>query len=765
VMGKYHPHGDSAIYDTVVRMAQDFSMRYRLVDGQGNFGSVDGDPPAAMRYTEVRLTKLAEEMIRDDIDKETVDWVENYDGSSQEPVVLPARAPNLLLNGSSGIAVGMATNIPPHNLNEVVAALELLIDKPDATLDELMEVLPGPDFPTAGFIHGYDGIRSAYATGRGIIQLRARAGIERDSPDDRASIVVTEIPYQVNKARLIERMAELVREKKLDGITDLRDESDRHGIRIVLEVRRNEVPEILLNALYKMTQMQTTFGIILLAIVDNQPKVLTLGEMLRHFLDHRKTVVVRRTRYDLRKAEERAHILEGILKALDHLDEVIATIRASRTPADARGALMEVFALSEVQAQAILDMRLQRLTGLERDKVVEEYRELMLTIERLRAILASDRLVLEEIRGELAALRETYGDARRTEIIPETHEITVEDLIADEDMVITVSRTGYIKRSPLSIYRAQHRGGKGRTGMLTKDGDFVEHLYVASAHSYVLVFTQQGRVYWVKVHEIPEAGPAAKGKAIVNLLDLDEDEKLATTVAVREFSDDHYLMFATKLGKVKKTALSAYSRPLSRGIHAIGVVDGDELLNVRITDGSQDMLLATAGGKAIRFAESDVRPMGRTAAGVRGIRLRKGDQVVAMEALNAEGGDVFTVAEKGYGKRSDAGEYKQQHRGGMGVINFRVSKKTGEVIAVRQVGAEDELILISQEGKILRTPVSTFRVIGRSTQGVTIMDLEGDDRLVAAAKLVERDEDEEEADTVDEGADEGEAGGEDEPAG
>jgi DNA gyrase subunit A len=748
VMGKYHPHGDSAIYDTVVRMAQDFTLRYMLIDGQGNFGSLDGDPPAAMRYTEVRLTKLAEEMIRDDIDKETVDWVDNYDGSSQEPTVLPARAPNLLLNGSSGIAVGMATNIPPHNLNEVVDALELLIDRPEAGLNELMEKIPGPDFPTGGFIHGYDGIRSAYATGRGIIQMRARAEIETDPKTDRSAIVVTEIPYQVNKARLLERMAELVREKRIDGITDLRDESDRHGIRIVLDVRRGEVPEILLNALYKMTQMQTTFGIILLAIVDNQPKVLTLAEMLHHFLDHRKTVVVRRTRYDLRKAEERAHVLEGILKALDHLDEVIATIRASQTPPEAREALMERFALSEVQAQAILDMRLQRLTGLERDKVVEEYRQLMATIERLRAILGSDRLVLEEIRRELGELRDGYGDERRTEIIPETHDITVEDLIADEDMVITVTHGGYVKRSPLSIYRAQHRGGKGRTGMSTKDDDFVEHLYVASAHSYVLVFTQQGRVYWIKVHAIPEAGPAAKGRSIVNLLDLEQDEKLATTVAVREFDDERFLVFATRNGKVKKTPLSAYSRPMSRGIHAINVVDGDELLNVRLTDGHQEILLATARGKAIRFAETDVRPMGRTAAGVKGITLKKGDRVVAMEALEPEAGDVFTVAEGGYGKRSATEEYRTQTRGGQGVINFRVSKKTGEVLAVRQVGDDDELILISQDGKILRTPVSSFRVIGRSTQGVKIMDLDQDDRLVAAAKLMEREEDDENGEDV-----------------
>jgi len=745
VMGKYHPHGDTAIYDTVVRLAQDFSMRYPLVDGQGNFGSIDGDNPAAMRYTEVRLTKLAEEMLREDIDKETVDWVDNYDGSEREPVVLPARMPNLLLNGSAGIAVGMATNIPPHNLSEVVAGLEILIDQPDASLERLMEAIPGPDFPTGGFIHGYDGIRSAYATGRGIIQLRARAEIERDDKSGGAAIVIREIPYQLNKKKLLERIGELVREKRVTGVTDLRDESDRDGIRIVVEVSRNEVPEIVLNSLFKLTQMQTTFGIIMLAIVDNQPKVLALGDMLRRFLDHRKTVVVRRTRYDLRKAEERAHLLEGILKALDHLDEVIATIRASQTPAEAREALQDRFALSEVQAQAILEMRLQRLTGLEREKVVEEYRELMATIERLRAILGSDRLVLEEIRGELHEIRERYGDARRTEIVPETMDITVEDLIADEDMVITVTSTGYLKRSPLSIYRAQHRGGKGRTGMLTKDGDFVEHLYVASAHSYVLVFTASGRVYWLKVHEIPEAGPAAKGKAIVNLLDLDPDERVATTVAVREFAADHYLVFATRKGRVKKTELAAYSRPLSRGIHAIKINPGDELLGVRVSGGGQDVFMATARGYSIRFAESDVRPMGRTAAGVWGIRPRKGDRVVAMEALAPEG-EIFTVAEKGFGKRSALADYRTQGRGGKGILNFRVTEKTGEVIAARQVADEDELILISQEGKILRTPVASFRIIGRSTQGVKIMDLEGDDRLVAAAKLVERED--EEADTV-----------------
>jgi DNA gyrase subunit A len=522
VMGKYHPHGDSAIYDTVVRMAQDFSLRYPLVDGQGNFGSIDGDTAAAMRYTEVRLTKIAEEMLREDIDKETVDWVANYDESEVEPQVLPARVPNLLINGGGGIAVGMATNIPPHNLGEVVDGLLRLIDDPEITIDQLMAVIPGPDFPTAGFIHGLEGIRLAYRTGRGTIQMRARAAIESTRKGDRQSIVVNEIPYQVNKAKLLERIGGLIREKRIEGIRDLRDESDREGIRIVLEVKKGEIPEVILNQLYKLTPMQSTFGIIMLAIVDSQPQVLDLKTMLRHFVDHRKAVVVRRTRFDLRKAEERAHILEGILKALDQLDEIIAAIRASRTPTDARERLVADFALSTVQAQAILEMRLQKLTGLEREKVVEEYETLMATIERLRAILASDELVLEVIRGELLEIRQAYADPRRTEIIPETHEITVEDMIADEDMVITVTNSGYIKRSPLSFYRSQHRGGKGRMGMVTKDGDFVEHLYVASAHSYILVFTETGRVHWLKVHEIPQLGPAAKGKAIVNLLQLEK---------------------------------------------------------------------------------------------------------------------------------------------------------------------------------------------------------------------------------------------------
>jgi DNA gyrase subunit A len=740
VMGKYHPHGDAAIYDTVVRMAQSFSMRYPLVDGQGNFGSIDGDSPAAMRYTEVRLTRMAEEMLREDIGKETVDWVPNYDGSLEEPTVLPARVPNLLVNGAAGIAVGMATNIPPHNLGEIIDALIVLIEKPDATVEDLMRKVPGPDFPTSGFIHGVNGIRAAYQTGRGTIQVRARAAIETQPRGERQSIIVTELPYQVNKARLLERIADLVRHKKIEGISDLRDESDRDGIRIVVDIKRGQIPEILLNQLYKLTPMQTTFGIILLAIVDNQPKVLTLEQLLRHFLNHRKTVVIRRTRYDLRRAEERAHILEGILKALDQLDEIITAIRSSHTPAEARGRLIDDFALTEPQAQAILDMRLQKLTGLEREKVVEEFKELVELIEKLRAILASDDLVLNEIRRELEEIRKTYGDARRTEIIPETHEITVEDLIADEEMVITVTRTGYVKRSPLSLYRAQHRGGKGRKGMVTKEGDLVEHLYVASAHSYILVFTETGKVHWLKVHEIPQAGPAARGKAIVNLLNLDQREKVATTLAVQEFAEEQYLLFVSEKGTIKKTELKAYSHPRVGGIIAINIDEGDRLLDVKVTNGAKTVLLATAKGFAIHFSEKDARPMGRATRGVRGIRLREEDRVVAMEALDPGEGEILSVAERAVGKRTPVEQYRVQSRGGKGIINLKVTAKTGEVIGAKQVLPEDGLILITREGKIIRTGVEGVRVSGRSTQGVKLMELEGEDRLVAVAKLVEREE-------------------------
>ncbi|MFQ5525272.1 MAG: DNA gyrase subunit A [Thermoanaerobaculia bacterium] len=738
VMGKYHPHGDSAIYDTVVRMAQDFSMRYPLVDGQGNFGSIDGDSPAAMRYTEVRLTKLAEETLREDIDKQTVDWVLNYDGSLQEPVVLPARVPNLLVNGAAGIAVGMATNVPPHNLEEIIDALILLIDEPDSGVEDLLRVVPGPDFPTAGFIHGRQGIRSAYSTGRGSIQVRARAAIETRKRGDKQSIIVTELPYQVNKARLLEKIADLVHQKKIEGVTDLRDESDRKGVRIVIDIKRDQIAEIILNKLYKLTPMQTTFGMILLAIVDSQPRVLTLREMLKHFIDHRKTVVVRRTRFDLRKAEERAHILEGILKALDQLDEIITAIRSSRTPADAKSRLVADFSLTEPQAQAILEMRLQKLTGLEREKVVEEYKELTALIEQLRALLASDALVLARIREELLEVRESYGDKRRTEIISEKEDITVEDMIADEEMVITVTNSGYVKRSPLSLYRAQNRGGKGRRGMVAKEGDFVEHLYVASAHSYILVFTETGQVHWLKVHEIPQMGPASRGKAIVNLLHLAGDEKVATTVAVREFREDQFLVFATEGGTIKKTALMEYSRPRAGGIRAINIDKEDRLLGVRLTDGSRSILLATAKGFAIRFAESDARPMGRATRGVRGIRLRKGDHVVAMESLEPEGGEILSLTERGVGKRTAVAQYRSQSRGGKGIINLKVSDKTGEVIGARQVIPNDGLMLITQEGKIIRIGVDGVRVSGRSTQGVKLMELDADDRVVAVAKLAER---------------------------
>ncbi|GMU63731.1 MAG: DNA gyrase subunit A [Acidobacteriota bacterium] len=739
VMGKYHPHGDTAIYDTVVRMAQDFSMRYTLVDGQGNFGSIDGDNPAAMRYTEVRLTKLAEEMVKDDIDKETVDWVPNYDGQETEPSVLPAKVPNLLVNGGSGIAVGMATNIPPHNLGEVCDALCLMIDDPEIETAKLMKAIPGPDFPTAGFIHGVEGIRQAYSTGRGIIQMRARAAIETQRRGEKQSIIVTEIPYQVNKARLIEKIADLVREKKIEGLSDLRDESDRDGIRIVLEVKRGEQPEIILNQLYKLTPMQSTFGIILLAIVDNQPKILKLRDLLRLFLDHRKTVIIRRTRYDLRKAEERAHIVEGLLKAIDMLDEVITTIRQSPTPPEARDRLMANFGFSQVQAEAILDMRLQRLTGLERQKLLDEYQELLALIDRLRAILGSDKLVLEEIRRELTELKDRFGDPRRTEIVPETHEIRIEDLIADEDMVITVTSSGYIKRSPLSLYRAQGRGGKGRTGMATKEGDFVEHLFVASAHSFVLVFTESGRVHWVKVHEIPQAGPAAKGKAIVNLLNLSADERVATTLAVRDFPEDRFLVFATERGTIKRTALAEYGNPRSGGIIAINLEDGDRLLAVKVTDGSKDLFLATAAGMSIRFPGADCRPMGRATYGVRGISLRDGDRVVGMEVLEQEGA-ILTAAERGLGKRTDIAEYRQQGRGGLGLINLKVTERTGKVVGVAQVLPGDQLILITQEGMIIRTSVDGIREIGRSTQGVRLINLEETDKLVAIAKVVERDD-------------------------
>ena len=748
VMGKYHPHGDSAIYDTVVRMAQDFSMRYPLIDGQGNFGSLDGDNPAAMRYTEIRLTRLSEEMLREDIDKETVPWIPNYDESEREPVVLPTRFPNLLVTGAAGIAVGMATNIPPHNLSEVIDAVILMIDKPDVTVLELMSVLPGPDFPTGGYIYGINGIAEAYSTGRGSIQMRARCTVE-DIGKDRQQLVFSETPYQVNKAKLVEYIAALVKDKRIEGISDLRDESDRQGIRIVVELKRGEIPEVVQNQLYKLSKLQTSFGINMVAIVDNQPRILSLPKILRHFIDHRKTVVIRRVRFDLRKAEHRGHILEGLLKALDHIDEIITTIRSSATPDEAKASLMERFTFTEIQAQAILEMRLQRLTGLEREKLVAEYAEVMAVIERLRAILGSDELLLQEIRGELEEIKDSYGDKRRTEIVGETHDITIEDMIADEDMVITVSNAGYVKRSPLTEYREQGRGGKGRKGMQTKEGDFVKHLYVASAHSYVLVFTEAGRLYWLKVHQIPALGPASRGKAIVNLLNLAPDEKIATTAAVREF-DEGYLVFATRNGTVKKTELKAYSNVRAGGINAIIIDEGDRLLNVRVSDGEHEVFLATANGMAIRFPESDARPMGRVTRGVRGIALADDDQVVSMEVLD-EAGDIFTVSQDGMGKRTAREDYRLQSRGGKGVINIKLNEETGRVVGSMQVNYGDGVVLITQDGKLLRISVNDFRVIGRSTQGVRVIRLGEDDRLVSVAKIVERDDKDEDDDSVADG--------------
>ncbi|MFN2441960.1 MAG: DNA gyrase subunit A [Thermoanaerobaculia bacterium] len=739
VMGKFHPHGDSAIYDSIVRMAQDFSMRYRLVDGQGNFGSIDGDNAAAMRYTEVRLTRLAEELLRDDIDKETVDWVPNYDGSLVEPSVLPAKYPNLLVNGSSGIAVGMATNIPPHNLSEVIDACLMTIENPNAGVLDLMRVMPGPDFPTAGFIHGLDGIRQAYETGRGIIQLRARVEIEENKRHpERQAIVITEIPCMTNKARLIEKIADLVREKRVDGISDIRDESDREGMRIVVELKRGEVPEVVLNHLYKNTQMQTTFGIIFLAIVDNQPQVLTLPQLLRHFIDHRKEIVIRRTRFDLRKAEERAHILEGLVKALDILDQIISLIRGSANPDEAKAGLIEQFAFSAVQAQAILDMRLQRLTSLERDKITNEYEEVVALIRRLKEILASDALVLEIVSNELREVKEAWGDARRTEIIPEANEITLEDMIAEEDMVITVSRGGYVKRSSLSLYRAQRRGGKGRIGMATKEEDIVEHLFVASTHSYMLVFTDRGRMYWLKVHALPEVGPNARGKAFVNLINMMPGESVRALLTTKTFTEARYVVMITRSGRIKKTELSAFSNVRAAGIIAIDINEGDDLHAVRFSDGSSQVFIGTHDGKAIRFPESDVRPMGRTAAGVRGISLRPGDYVVELDVLPSEEGEILTITEKGYGKRTAIPTYRLQGRGGSGVINIRTTEKNGKVVGLMHVSGDDEVLVITEQGKLIRCATDAIRETGRAAQGVRVIDIDGEDMVVAAVKINEK---------------------------
>jgi DNA gyrase subunit A len=765
VMGNFHPHGDASIYDTLVRLAQEFNMRYPLVDGQGNFGSIDGDPPAAMRYTESRLQALADDMMAD-LDKETVDFTPNYDETTEEPTVLPAPFPNLLVNGSAGIAVGMATNVPPHNLREVIDGCVWLIehvhlaDRDEAAmltrgekLKQLIRLIPGPDFPTGGFIVGRGGIVQAYSTGRGSILMRAKSAVETSRKGDRVSIVVTEIPYQVNKAKLIERIADLVREKTIEGIADLRDESDREGMRIVIELKRGEVPEVVLNNLYKHTPLQSSFGIIMLAIVGGRPRVLTLLELVESFVDFRREVVRRRTEFDLRKAEARYHILEGLKIALDHLDAVIALIRAARTGADARDGLMASFGLSSVQSQAILDMQLQRLTGLERQRILDELAELLKTIERLRAILGSERLLMQIIVDELRAVRTKYGDDRRTEIVEgESGELSIEDLIAEEDMAITVSNTGYIKRTAISTYRNQRRGGKGRIGMRTKDEDFVEHLFVASTHAYIMIFSDRGRAYWLKVHEIPDVGPGGKGKSIANLVSMEEGERIAALLAVKEFDDARFVVMGTRRGVVKKTVLSAFGNPRAGGIIAMGVEQGDAVIAVQLTAGNGQLFLGTRRGMAIRFEETDVRPMGRTAYGVRGITLRDDDYVVAMEVVRP-GGALLSVTEHGYGKRTEMDEYRVQSRGGIGIINIAASERNGEVVGVVYVEENDEILLITEQGMILRMPTNDVRAIGRATQGVRLIDIEDNDKVVSIARLVEKE------DETEPGAESGPAGG------
>ena len=739
IMGNYHPHGDAAIYDTLVRMAQDFNMRYMLVDGQGNYGSMDGDPPAAMRYTEARMTKLAEEMLAD-IDKETVDFGPNYDESREEPLVLPARVPNLLINGAGGIAVGYATNIPTHNLGEVIDGLLLLLENPDVTVPQLMKKIPGPDFPTAGFIYGTEGIKKAYETGRGLLTLRAKAAIETDERTERERIIVTEIPYQVNKASLIEKIADLVQDGRVEGISDIRDESDREGVRVVIELKRNEIPLVILNNLYKHTQLQTTFGVIMLALVNNRPEVLNLKQILVAFVEHRREVVVRRTAFELRKAEERAHILEGLKIALDNLDAVIALIRRSQSPDEARAGLMTQFQLTEIQASAILDMRLQRLTQLERNKLIEEYREVLKQIEYLKSILASEALVRTIIKDELLQIRTAFIDERRTQIVKEEAELTVEDLIADEEIVVTISHTGYIKRNPVTLYRAQRRGGKGKIAMGVKEEDFVETLFTASTHDYLLFFTDAGKVFWLKVHEIPEAGRAAKGKALVNLLALSADEKVTASLPVKEFRNDRYIVMATKQGVIKKTELSAYGNPRQGGIIALSLDGGDKLIGVELTDGQREILLGTRRGITIRFKEEEVRAMGRTAHGVRGITLEEGDQVIGMETITPDSTTaILTVTEGGYGKRTPVNEYRIQGRGGKGIISVKTTERNGLAVGFLQVRDDDEIMLMAAMGKVLRCKVDDIREIGRNTQGVRLLDLEGDeDRVVAVARLVER---------------------------
>jgi DNA gyrase subunit A len=737
VLGKYHPHGDAPVYEALVRMVQEFSLRYPLVDGQGNFGSIDGDPPAAMRYTEARLAKIAHEMLAD-IDKETVDFVPNFDESLQEPVVLPTRVPNLLVNGSAGIAVGMATNIPPHNLSEVIDALVLLVDEPSATLEQLMKIVTGPDFPTRGYIYGTGGIREAYTTGRGTITLRAKAHAEK-LRGGREAIIITELPYQVNKASLIEKISELSREKRIDGLSEIRDESNREGIRVVLELSRGEIPQIVLNQLYKHTQMQTTFGIIMLALVERRPQVVNLKEMLEAFIRFRREIVTRRTRFDLARAEEKAHILAGLRKAVEHLDLVIRLIRQAESPEAAKEALMGQLELSEIQAKAILDMRLQRLTQLERHKVVEEHQQTLALIEELKGILASDAKLMGIIKQELLALKTEYGDGRRTEILTETTELTIEDLLADEEMVVTITRSGYIKRTHVESYRSQRRGGKGVTGMETKEEDIVEDLFVASTHAFLLFFTNLGKVHWLKVHEIPEGGRQAKGKAMVNLLSLGEGERVAACVPVRDFAAGGHILFVTKQGKVKKTELEAYSHPRAGGIQAIGLEDGDEVIGARRTDGRREVMVATKLGMTIRFAEEEVRPMGRGASGVRGVELEEGDEVITTDVVQ-EGVTILTITERGFGKRTPLEEYRLQGRAGKGTIDIKTGGRNGNVVGMLQVRDGDDLLVVTTKGKIIRMRVADISSQGRNTWGVRIIDLEPDDRVGSIARVEEQTE-------------------------
>jgi DNA gyrase subunit A len=733
VLGKYHPHGDTAVYDSMVRMVQDFSLRYPLVDGQGNFGSVDGDSPAAMRYTEARLSRIADEMLRD-LDKNTVDFASNFDDSLQEPVVLPSYLPNLLVNGSSGIAVGMATNIPPHNLSEVIDGLIALINKPETTDEKLMKYVTAPDFPTGGIIYGYSGVKDAYKTGRGRIILRAKANIETQK-NGRESIIVTELPYQVNKANLIEKIAELVKGGKINDISNIRDESDRDGMRMVVELKRDAQPPVVLNQLFKHTQMQTTFGVIMLALVNGIPKVLTLKETMKHFIDHRMDVLIKRTKFELDAAEKRAHILEGYIIALDNIDEVIETIKKSRDVETAKKNLMKKFKLSEVQAKAILDMRLQRLTGLERKKIEDEYRETIKVIERLQGILGSEEKRYLIIKDELLELKKKYGDERKTEIVYDYEDFSVEDIIAEEDVVVTISHKGFIKRFPVSGYRKQGRGGKGVTGAGTKDDDFIEHMFIASTHQYILFFTDQGKCYWLKVFEIPDAGRAARGRSVLNLVQKDKDENITAFITVKEFSDNQYLVMATEKGTIKKTVLSAYGNVRKNGINAINLAKGDRLIEVKMTEGNNDLVIGTRNGFAIRFSEKDVRDMGRTATGVRGVRLGKDDKVVGLLVIKRQA-SILVVTEKGYGKRSDINDYRVTHRGGKGVFTVKANDKNGKMIAMMEAMDEDELVIITTHGIVIRQSMKEIRVMGRNTQGVRVIRLKDGDTIADIAKVV-----------------------------